>query len=546
MRRSTGPAEPRWRSVFVSCPNRGTGQAYRPSEWRPPISCSSPWMPMASRARYRPCRPRRTRTSAASRKRKSAGSTGLPGELRFWSLEPNTANRDHRRGDVTGVTCVNSVIRVSRLPTRPTGGPTDRGRPGGPGMAASRPSSMTRRTRRGPVGTPGSPAADTVPARGRGGGADGSSAGSTTPPQSPAQPPRDALSLPARADTVTDPNKVLRRVLTLAAVSTIIPGLGHLLVGRERAGRMIFKAYLCLLAFGGVLLVAALLSKRLLLELAVRPGALTLLQYGAVGVAVAWCLVIISGAFLGGPARLDRMRRRIAGVVVLALCVAVALPLVFTARYAQAQRGLITSVFTETAGPRKLPDRLNILLLGGDAGADRIGVRTDSVNLASVDTKTGRTVMFSLPRNLQNVPFPEDSALAKRFPDGFDCGNECLLNAIYMYAVNHKDLLPGARNPGAEAVKQAVSATLGVPVDYYVLVNLDGFKEIIDALGGVTIRVDRKVPIGGIAPNGTRVPVTRYIEPGLRELNGYEALWYSRSRSDSDDYARMARQRRVR
>jgi len=120
-----------------------------------------------------------------------------------------------------------------------------------------------------------------------------------------------------------------------------------------------------------------------------------------------------------------------------------------------------------------------------------------------------------------------------------------LLNAIYMYAVNHKDLFPGARNPGAEAVKQAVSATLGVPVDYYVLVNLDGFKEIIDALGGVTIRVDRKVPIGGIAPNGTRVPVTRYIEPGLRELNGYEALWYSRSRSDSDDYARMARQRCV-
>jgi LCP family protein required for cell wall assembly len=395
------------------------------------------------------------------------------------------------------------------------------------------------------VGAPGRPAADTVPARGRDGRADGSSAGSTTPPQSPAQPPRDALSRPARADTVTDPNKVLRRVLTLAAVSTIIPGLGHLLVGRERSGRMIFRAYLCLLALGGVLLVAALLSKRLLLELAVRPGALKLIQYGAIGVAIAWCLVIISGAFLGGPARLDRMRRRIAGVVVLALCVAVALPLVFTARYAQAQRGLITSVFTETAGPRKLPDRLNILLLGGDAGVDRIGVRTDSVNLASVDTKTGRTVMFSLPRNLQNVPFPNDSALARRFPDGFDCGNDCLLNAIYMYAVNHKDLFPGARNPGAEAVKQAVSATLGVPVDYYVLVNLDGFKEIIDALGGVTIRVDKKVPIGGIAPNGTRVPVTRYIEPGLRELSGYEALWYSRSRSDSDDYARMARQRCV-
>jgi polyisoprenyl-teichoic acid--peptidoglycan teichoic acid transferase len=412
--------------------------------------------------------------------------------------------------------------------------------------AAARPGSMTGRTGRGSVGTPDWRAAvDEVRERGPDGGTDGSGSGSTALPISPAQPPRDSLSRPAQVDSVADPNKVLRRVLTLAAVSTIVPGLAHLLVGRERSGRMILRAYLCLLALGGLLLVVVLLSKRLLLELAVRPGALRLLEYGAVGVAIAWCLVIISGAFLGEPARLDRVRRQIAGVVVLALCVVVAVPLVFTARYAQAQRGLITSVFTETDAPRKLPDRLNILLLGGDAGADRIGVRTDSVNLASVDTKTGRTVMFSLPRNLQNVPFPEDSALARRFPDGFDCGNECLLNAIYMYAVNHKDLFPGVRNPGAEAVKQAVSATLGVRVDYYVLVNLDGFKGIIDALGGVTIRVYKKVPIGGIAPDGTRVPVTRYIEPGLRELNGYEALWYSRSRSDSDDYARMARQRCV-
>jgi hypothetical protein len=106
-------------------------------------------------------------------------------------------------------------------------------------------------------------------------------------------------------DSVADPNKVLRSVLTLAAVSTIMPGLGHLLVGRERSGRMIFKAYLCLLALGGLLLVVALLSKRLLLELAVRPGALRLLEYGAVVVAIAWCLVIIA-APSRRPRRLDQ------------------------------------------------------------------------------------------------------------------------------------------------------------------------------------------------------------------------------------------------
>jgi LCP family protein required for cell wall assembly len=331
----------------------------------------------------------------------------------------------------------------------------------------------------------------------------------------------------------------------LAVLSTILPGFAHLLVGKQRVGSLIFRIYLGLLGLGAAILVVGVLSKRFLLELAVEPNVLKLLEYGALGLAVAWCLVIISGALLGEPGRLDQLRRRIAAATVFVLCVIVAVPLVLTARYADAQRSLITGLFPETGGPDRLPDRLNVLLLGGDAGKGRIGVRTDSVNLASIDTSTGRTVMFSLPRNLERVPFPAGSALASRFPNGFDCGDECLLNAIYTYAVDHRGLLPGARDPGAEAVKQAVSATLGLRVDYYVLVNLDGFKEIIDALGGVTIRVDQKVPIGGIAPDGTRVPVKRYIEPGLQRLDGYEALWYSRSRSDSDDYARMTRQRCV-
>lgn len=360
--------------------------------------------------------------------------------------------------------------------------------------------------------------------------------------------PQPALNSPRRPVTVSptaDPARAFRRVITLAVLSTILPGFAHLLAGRDRVGSLIFKIYLGLLGLGAAVLVVGVLFKQFLLELAVQPSVLKLLEYGALGLAIAWCLVIISGALLGEPARLEHVRRHIAAGIVFALCVVVAVPLVLTARYAEAQRSLITGVFTETGGPDNLPDRLNILLLGGDAGKGRIGVRTDSVNLASIDTRTGQTVMFSLPRNLQKVPFPPGSELASRFPNGFDCGNECLLNAIYTYAVGHRSLLPGARNPGAEAVKQAVSATLGLHVNYYVLVNLDGFKEIVDALGGVTIRVDHKVPIGGIAPDGSRVPVTRYIEPGLQRLDGYEALWYSRSRSDSDDYARMARQRCV-
>jgi anionic cell wall polymer biosynthesis LytR-Cps2A-Psr (LCP) family protein len=101
--------------------------------------------------------------------------------------------------------------------------------------------------------------------------------------------------------------------------------------------------------------------------------------------------------------------------------------------------------------------------------------------------------MFSVPRNLENVPFPPGSPLQARFPTGFDC-DDCLLNAVYTYAeTNRRQLFPGVADPGPQAVKQAVSAALGIPVHYYVLVNLEGFRGIIDALGGITIRVERSL-----------------------------------------------------
>jgi anionic cell wall polymer biosynthesis LytR-Cps2A-Psr (LCP) family protein len=63
-----------------------------------------------------------------------------------------------------------------------------------------------------------------------------------------------------------------------------------------------------------------------------------------------------------------------------------------------------------------------------------------------------------------------------------------------------------------------------------------GFSELIDAVGGVTIRVEDDLPIGQSG---------KVLEAGLRKLTGYEALWYARSRSGSNDYDRMGRQRCV-
>src|SRR5262245_58765820 len=344
----------------------------------------------------------------------------------------------------------------------------------------------------------------------------------------PAEPERERRMAQQRA-------RQFRRVVVFAVISLVVPGSAHLVAGRIRVGTIILRSYLVLLGLVVALGAVGLRDHATVLSLAVRPLPLAVLQYAAIAIGLAWAVVVVSGAMLGQPQRLELGQRRAVAVIVLVLCLAVVLPWVTTSRYAAAQRGLITDVFRDTAAGA-LPDRLNILLLGGDSGPDRVGVRTDSMTVASVDTRTGDTVMFSVPRNLANAPFPSGSPLQARFPAGFDCDG-CLLNAVYTYAeTNRNQLFPGVPDPGPQAVKQAVSAVLGIPVHYYVLVNLEGFRDIIDALGGITIRVERSLPIGD---NGHRLPA------GLQHLNGYHALWYARSRSDSDDYQRMSRQRCV-
>ena len=80
--------------------------------------------------------------------------------------------------------------------------------------------------------------------------------------------------------------------------------------------------------------------------------------------------------------------------------------------------------------------------------------------VASVGPSTGDAVLFSLPRNLENVPFPDDSALSAYYPWGWqgiegDYGSE-LLNAVYRYVpAAHPEVFNDVDDPGAEAMKLA-------------------------------------------------------------------------------------------
>ena len=204
------------------------------------------------------------------------------------------------------------------------------------------------------------------------------------------------------------------------------------------------------------------------------------------------------------------------------------------------QKDFLSAMFTDGQATGATDGRFNVLLLGGDSGSDRWGLRPDSLSVASIDAETGETVLFGLPRNMLNFPFPKGSIMDEQFPDGYDCGSECELNSLSTWAADHKSLFSGYANPGVEATKEGVEGITGLKINYYAMVNLQGFQKLVNAVGGVTLNVRDRIPIGGIG-----APVSGYIEPGKRKLNGFETLWFARSRVAADDYSRMARQKCV-
>jgi LCP family protein required for cell wall assembly len=299
--------------------------------------------------------------------------------------------------------------------------------------------------------------------------------------------------------------------------------------------------------------------------IALDPTLLLYATYAVVGLALGWIAVIVATHLaLRQHAVLTKWQRVMGGVLVVALASAVAVPAAYASDIALIQRSLITSVFngpddtpavagerpqTQYSDPWANMPRVNVLLIGSDAGADREGVRPDTLILASIDTETGDTVMFSLPRNLQHVPFPLGTDGSQAWPDGFACANgSCMLNAIWHWAeTNENGYYAGDPTPGLTATRDAVEAVLGLRVDTYAMVNLRGFAQVVDAIGGITMDVPRDLPIGGGRTlTGQQNPITGWIRAGEDvKLNGYQALWFARSRQGSDDYDRMRRQRCV-
>ena len=335
-----------------------------------------------------------------------------------------------------------------------------------------------------------------------------------------------------------------KRALALVLMTLVLPGSAQIVAGSKRAGRWVWRIVAGLIAIVIFLVLLGLVWRSGTINLMARPGTLRIVQVLLILLAIGWAALFVDAYRLGQPLTLERNHRLITSILDGVLVFAVVGALIYGSVIVNTQRDFVASVFGSGQKSKAEKGRYNVLLMGGDSGADRIGTRPDSMTVASIDADTGRTVLIGLPRNLSKVPFPAGTAMAKQFPDGFqwkNCGAECLLNAVYTYATDHKNLFPGDPNPGETATTQAIEAATGVKINYFVLIDLAGFRDLLNAVGGVTLDIGKRVPIGGGSS-----PIKGYIETGKNQhLDGYHALWFARSRAESSDYERMARQKCV-
>ncbi|PKW27233.1 LytR family transcriptional attenuator [Phycicoccus duodecadis] len=331
-----------------------------------------------------------------------------------------------------------------------------------------------------------------------------------------------------------------RRAVSLLLLTLVVPGSAQVAAGSRAVGRVAIKVWLVLLGLLLAVGLLALVSRSAVLWLATRGWLLAVAQVVLVVLALAWAALLVDAWRLGRPDRLPTRDRR--GLLVALLVLLVVPGLVgWTGAGVGSARAAMTSLFGSGAAAPAAKGRYNILLLGGDSGASRVGLRPDSIQLASVDADTGRAVLFGFSRETENITFRPGSTMARLMPKGWSCGDECLLNGLYTWGQDHAKLFPaGTQDPGLVATTEAVESLSGLDIQYYVLVDLRGFSSIINAVGGLDITVQRRTPIGG---NGS--PISGYIEPGAQHLDGYHALWYARSRVGSTNYERMARQRCV-
>jgi LCP family protein required for cell wall assembly len=176
-------------------------------------------------------------------------------------------------------------------------------------------------------------------------------------------------------------------------------------------------------------------------------------------------------------------------------------------------------------------ERINVLLVGIDWKPGRGEHLTDTMLVVSLDPSTGQTAMISVPRDLYGAELPDGRIFNAK------------LNSLLIRATVSKATYPLG---GVETLKATIGGLLGIKIHYFAAINLLGFKQAVDAIGGVNVRVARAISDPTYIDEYDH-HVGFYIQPGTHRMTGHVALAYVRSRKGigDSDFTRAARQQEV-
>lgn len=182
---------------------------------------------------------------------------------------------------------------------------------------------------------------------------------------------------------------------------------------------------------------------------------------------------------------------------------------------------------------------LNVLLIGLDtrcAGGIVTGANTDTMIVASVDTSNNHVYMFSFPRDTAQFPL-------------YDAAGGTFSGKLNQFAgwtkgATNPDGSARFPNPGQQSLGYEIGFLLGIPIDYYASINICGFPQLIDAVGGVDV-CNTKTIDDASYPWGPGQGLGFHLDPGEYHMDGATALAYARSRHGSSDFARAKRQQQL-
>lgn len=328
-----------------------------------------------------------------------------------------------------------------------------------------------------------------------------------------------------------------RRRLFAAGLSAIVPGLGQAFNRRRRLTALFLVPTVVMVAVAGAVWTTQTPTR--LAAWAVAPAVLSGLLTLNVLI-LAWRAVAVGQAFLDTRRHGPTGRLGVVGILVIAFLVV--LPHLAVYRYGTAFGDAFARIFqrpspavdVEAEVPAPGPaenERMNVLVLGVDAAPGRTTVLTDTMMVVSFDPVGKTASMVSLPRDMVNVPLG----------GGDDFGPK--LNSLLSYADRHPADFPKG---GLRTLQDAIGELLGIPIHYHATMEFEGFIHMVDAVGGVDIKVARPIDdpdYDGFGADGRGWSITA----GRHHLDGVNALAYARSRKSAgeSDFTRAGRQQQI-